>query len=330
MGETGVSGGMTKGAPTVVYVAGLAYSGTTLFSAALGYSDGFVNGGEINYVENDYHGEMICSCQKLVDECDFWRALFAKLEEDEKNGATVLNFSAGQRLRPIDSRSMPIGTRLSALLGASVERLFGADEVTDYSRRHFHFFRALSDVADAGFVIDASKGFLRLEALLKNQEMPLHVIFLRRPLVQLYASRLKRAKRRNKYYTPLMAPVYLANIAMRVLSASSQLKRIPPENLSVVEYETFVAEPERVQEQLSKRLKAEVNFGIRDGIVPVDHLHIFTGNVWLPRALEQGEPVRLRVGDGRSTLSATEKLVYYASRPLTAFLERRLYRLGAG
>lgn len=58
--------------PTVIYLLGLPYSGTTLIAVLLGKSAEVFNAGELNFVENDYHPAKKCSCGELVDECKAW------------------------------------------------------------------------------------------------------------------------------------------------------------------------------------------------------------------------------------------------------------------
>lgn len=315
-----------KSDPTLVYVAGLAYSGTTLFATALGHSEKFINGGEVNFVENDYDSGKNCSCGVTIDECELWKPLIERLSKEAASGEQVLHFSPDQYLRPIDSRSKPFWKQALSLAGVPADKLFGRAEVRDYVSRHSNFLRALADETNTNFVVDASKSFIRLDALNKYSDLPIHVIFLKRSIIQSYASRLKRAKRRNKLYTPIFAPFYLAIILARIIAIRRQLKRIDTDKITVVDYETFVQDTGSVEARLSEALSTSVDFGIRDKVVPIGHLHVFTGNIWLSEALQKGQTVELKLGDGKSSLTWFERVIFRAFHPLAIYLERKKYQ----
>lgn len=307
--------------PTVIYVAGLAYSGTTLFASALGHSDNIFNGGEINYVENDYHREKNCSCGEKIDRCSLWKPLLTNLSNEAASGESVLNFSPDQRLRPIDSRDRSTWQKIKLVMGVPPENIFGTSEIVDYVERHTNFFQSLSKQTGSNFIVDASKSFARLDILHRYCDLPIHVIFLRRSPIQSYASRLKRAKKRNRFYISAFAPIYLAVLFATAFASYRQLKRIPRKNITFVDYETFVQNPVSVQNELTRLLKTDVDFGIQDNVVPIGHLHVFTGNVWLPRAVQKGEAVKLRLGDGKSSLSRFETLTFHVLSPIAKLLK---------
>jgi len=310
-------------APTLIYVAGLAYSGTTLFASTLGHSENIINGGEINYVENDYHREKYCSCGAKIDDCTLWKPLLATIKKEAASGKKTLNFAADQSLRPIDSRARSIWKKILLVAGVSAEKLFGASEIADYVERHNNFFRAFAKQANTDFVVDASKSFARLDVLNRHSDLPIHVIFLKRSPIQSYASRLKRAKKRNNFYMPIFAPFYLAIILATTLAIRRQMKCISNRDITFVDYETFVQTPEIVQDKLSKVLNTNVDFGIQNKVVPIGHLHIFTGNIWLSQALKKGQSVELRLGDGQSSLSWFERFVFRLFQPISALIERK-------
>ncbi|SLN59078.1 hypothetical protein ROA7450_03049 [Roseovarius albus] len=311
---------MEMNSPKVIYITGLAYSGTTLFSAALGYSKSFFNAGEVNYLENDYHHKKICSCGQKVDDCPVWRPVLNCVKSDSENQIETLTFSQDQTLRTIDKRSRPLWIRLLTLLGVRPEYLFEKEELKDYALRHQNFMHELSSTLNVDFVVDASKNFTRLQVLHQYSDFPIHVIYVRRSHIQTYASRLKRAKRRNRFYLPLFAPVYLSVILFRVRGLRRQLKVFDHSNLSIVDYEAFIDDPSSVEAQLTKELGTPVELGICGNEFGLDHLHVFTGNIWLAQAAKTGEKVTIKSGDGRATLSWFEKLSYRAFSPLFKLL----------
>lgn len=313
----------TEHKPKLIYVAGLAYSGTTLFASVLGHSNNIINGGEINYAENDYHHEKYCSCGEKIDNCALWKPLLSSLSEKAASGKKVLNFAPDQYLRPIDSRKRPVWKKILLVAGVPAEKIFGTSEITDYVSRHTDFFVTLAKEARSDFVVDASKSFARLDVLKRYSDLPMHVVFLKRSLIQSYASRLKRAKKRNKLYMPILAPFYMLIILATTLAIKHQLKDIPQDDITFIDYETFVQNPEAVEAKLTNVLKTSVDFGIQNNVVPIGHLHIFTGNIWLSQALKKGQSVELRLGDSKSSLSWFEKFVFRLFLPIGTLLERR-------
>lgn len=310
--------------PVLIYVAGLAYSGTTLFASAVGHSKNIINGGEVNYNENDYHHEKYCSCGKKIDHCTLWQPLLASLSKQAEAGEKTLNFSTDQSLRPIDSRARPTWKKILLIAGVPAEKIFGASEIADYVERHTNFLRALAKEASSDFVVDASKSFARLDVLNRYSSLPIHVIFLKRSMLQSYASRLKRAKKRNNLYFSILSPFYLLTIFATIIAIHRQLKIIPRKNITFVDYETFVENPDFVQDKISMALNTDVDFGIRDTVTPLDHLHIFTGNVWLSQALTEGRSVKLKLGDSKSSLSWFEKFVFRLFSPISSFLDKKI------
>jgi|GEM_PF-3019889 len=310
--------------PKVIYVTGLAYSGTTLFSAALGHSKGFFNGGEVNYLENDYNHNKLCSCGQKVDNCEVWRPALKLVVADAEKGIKTLAFTQEQKLRTIDKRSKPLHIKILTLFGALPERLFEKGELTDYALRHRNFMRSLSSSTNSDFIVDASKNSARLHVLRHYSDLPIHVIYVRRSIMQSYASRLKRAKRRNKFYFPLFAPIYLGVILFRVSGLRQRLKNFDQDQLSIVDYEAFVTDPQSVEMQLSKELGVPVDLGIKAGEFGLGHLHVFTGNVWLSHAAKTGEKVKIAVNDGRSALSWFEAQSFRAVSSVFALFKKPL------
>jgi hypothetical protein len=307
---------MESNLPKVIYVTGLAYSGTTLFSSALGHSENVFNAGEVNYLENDYHNNKTCSCGHKVNDCIVWRPVLDLVNIEAKKHIKTLAFSEGQTLRAIDKRFLPLSTRILMLFGARLDKLFERNELKDYALRHQNFMRALSTTVNVDFVVDASKSFARLDTLLNYTDLAIHVIYVRRSIVQSYASRLKRAKRRNKFYVPLFAPVYLSVIFFREKDLSRRLKAIDSKNVSIVDYEVFVDNPQSIEAQLRKEIGIPIDFGIRKNEFNLDHLHVFTGNIWLPLAAKTKKKVTIKSSDGQDTLSWFEKQSFRVLLPI--------------
>lgn len=307
---------MDTRAPKVIYITGLAYSGTTLLSSALGQSENVFNAGEVNYLENDYHENKICSCGQKVDDCKVWGHVLNRLERDAQENRKTLTFSGEKTLRAIDERAKPFRIKILTLLGVRPEYLYDEKELKDYALRHENFMHLLSSTIDVDFVVDASKNFTRLYVLHQYTDLCVHVIYVRRTAIQSYASRLKRAKRRNKFYISLFAPGYLILMFIQTLGIRRRLKTFNPQKVSIIDYETFTENSQVVEAQLSKELGISVNLGIRENEFSLDHLHVFTGNRWLPEAVKTTKKVAIKSNDGRVTLSWFERLSFQVLQPI--------------
>jgi len=308
---------METNPPKVIYITGLAYSGTTLFSSALGNCENIFNAGEVNHLENDYHHNKICSCGEKVDDCNVWRPVLNFIESEARKHTKTLTFSNEQTLRAIDQRAKkPLRVKILTFLGVLPEHLFDENELKDYALRHQHFVHALSSTMNVDFVVDASKTFIRLHVLRQYTDLSIHVVYVRRSIIQSYASRLKRAKRRNKFYIPLFAPAYLGLIFFRARGIRRHLKSIDPKKVSIVDYEAFIESPRSIEAQLSKELGIPINLGIKENEFSLSHLHVFTGNSWLPQAAKFKKKVAIKSSDGRVSLSWFERLSARALLPI--------------
>lgn len=307
---------METNLPKLIYITGLAYSGTTLFSSALGRSENVFNAGEVNYLENDYNRDKVCSCGQKVDNCNAWKPVLDTLKNQQNKHVKTLNFTDAQTLRTIDSRSPSLRTRILTFFGARPEVIFGEKEIIDYAIRHQHFIRVLAGTVKVDYVVDASKSLARLHALYYYTDLNMHVVYVRRSLIQSYASRLKRAKRRNKLYVPLFAPVYLCVIYFRDKNLNRQLKAFESKDVSIVDYEAFVEDQRSTEAQLSEELGISVDFGINENEFNLDHLHVFTGNIWLSQAAKTKSKVTVKSSDGQGTLTWLEKQSFRILVPL--------------
>ena len=80
--------------PTVIFILGLPFSGSTLAAAALGSSENVFNCGEVSYVEKDWKPRRPCSCGQQLDLCPHWTAIRAEMRANSAQGLPGLHATA--------------------------------------------------------------------------------------------------------------------------------------------------------------------------------------------------------------------------------------------
>ena len=137
----------------IVFIVGMARSGTTLLELLLGRLEGWVAGGELRRY---WHGEStprwLCGCGRQLADCDFWRQVRADLRKggilpDEYPRFLALQHSH-LRLRPAPMARLMISAR-------------GADDTLSplyrYQLGMSRLYSAVARTAGARVVVDSSK-----------------------------------------------------------------------------------------------------------------------------------------------------------------------------
>lgn len=288
-----------RGAPPpergLTYILALPYSGSSLFALALGNADGFVNLGEMNYLENDLNERRTCSCGALVTECAFWGPLIARAKAERAAGRPMLSFDTSTRLRAVDRRNPSLATRLALIFGRSLQGIYGAEDLRAYRQDHLGFMKLALEETGSHEVIDAAKNARRLQVFAEASDLPLRVIAMSRRPVDAFAARIKRARRRNRFYRQALAPAYVFWLLHHYRQMRSALRGIPPRSVYYLNYEDFVSDPKGTEKALSRWYGRTVSFG-RTGPADIrlDQAHVYTGNIWITRGTKGAETVTLR------------------------------------
>lgn len=291
----------------LIYILGFPHSGSTIFSVALGSSPRIFNAGEISFIENDYHNLKRCSCGSSLAKCKFWAPLSREI--DSENGST-LNLSETGQLRDIDSRNISLVKKAMLLAGFPLEKVFSSGEVIDYAQRHEDFLQRIGKFSDASYIVDASKSERRLTSLLRHTNIDIKVILLKRSARDIYAAKIKRARRRKKLYSSLLSPVYFAWLVYGMIRIDNCLKEIPKENVTIVDFDNFVKSPQNTLENFGASLNEKIKWDLKDRTVKnMNDQHVFTGSAWLHKASDH--KYLLTISPPRiDSLSFTEKHVF--------------------
>lgn len=305
--RTCIQAKMPKIPPKLIYIFGFPYSGSTIFSIALGSSSDIFNAGEISFIENDYHDANRCSCGKTLAECKFWARISRSLLPEKVNS---LDLSETGRLRDIDARDLGIIKKLMLLSGFSIERVFSPGEVIDYARRHEEFLSRLHEVSGATYILDSSKSERRLTSLLRYTDIDIKIILLKRPAVDIYAARLKRARRRNPLYHSLLSPLYLAWLVYGLKRIERCLDEVPAHKVAKIDLDRFTRSPHEVLQNLNGFLGDSFRWRIDDhSILDFRKQHVFTGNAWLRKIDDSHLPVVIQRPRGE-TISPLERYIF--------------------
>jgi transposase len=192
-----------------------------------------------------------------------------------------------------------------------VSRVFGEKHVRDYVQRQERLIRLMHEHSGKGEIIDASKSDLRLEAFRDYLNAPLRVIVLTRRRPAALGARIKRARRRTKWYNELLAPIYIFWLYHKIRRIEKIARSFPQASVFRVDYEDFVNTPEKLQNELSAWYGREVSFGLDEGrtFYPVD-AHVITGNIWLTRNRTLHEGVTLKPATAEPELTQRENAQY--------------------
>ncbi len=132
------------GKPRILYVLGLAYSGTTLFGLSIGRHSKVLNLGEIVNLENDYHPKGRCTCGETLSNCSFWKKIGKVLAEQQKDMPEELRWQMTREGKRSFLEEKSDTSRLRVLFGVSPETVYGEPKVDTYLRKNEAFFAAIS------------------------------------------------------------------------------------------------------------------------------------------------------------------------------------------
>jgi hypothetical protein len=142
--------------PTVVYIAGMGRSGTTLLAILLGAQPDIFGGGELRrYWQGLSIPGWLCGCGRPVEECEFWQRVRAEVSTaDDPDRSRILDLQRRRlRLRPRQVLSLRRDTS-----GEPAAWCRGYAAAVD------ELYRAVASASGASVVVDSSKelpdGFL--------------------------------------------------------------------------------------------------------------------------------------------------------------------------
>jgi hypothetical protein len=301
--------------PTVVYVAGMGRSGTTLLALLLGAQEGIFGGGELRrYWQGLSIPGWLCGCGLPVEECEFWQGVRAGVSTaDDPTRTRILDLQRRRlRLRPRHLISLRRDT--------SGE---GAAWCRGYASAVDELYRAVAGASGASVVVDSSKelpdGFL-LSRLSGLDFRVVHMVRDPRAVVHSFARSVPTPQPHRELLPRGGTIATAARWDARNACAEWMFRRLG-DRYARVSYEELVANPARVLEPLVRGLGLS-------GQVSTDALaspnHTFSGN---PRRFGADQHIELDDEWRRAMPRHSSALVSAATWPVA---RRYGYHLSRG
>jgi hypothetical protein len=155
--------------------------------------------------------------------------------------------------------------------------------------------RRLARLTGASFVLDASKSPRRLAALAAHTDLRILAVVLRRNSRDVLAARIKRARRRNRWYVQALAPFYVAWLVRYLLEMRRVLRRVASEEVITIGFPEFLERPRETERRLSAWAGEDLAIRIEgDRLFLRRPQHVFTGNTWIKGLRFGDEPLPIR------------------------------------
>ena len=174
---------MTQQKQKLVYLAAASHSGSTMTAMLLGAHPDLCSVGELKAINLGDKNRYLCSCKKLVGECEFWEGVA------EKMAAKGHDFCISDAKTDIRTGATPYMLKLLGPLVRSPLMEFIRDSLLTLSpvwrkqlpflqKRNADYARSIAEQANVDTVVDSSKIGIRLKYLLKNSELDIKVIWI--------------------------------------------------------------------------------------------------------------------------------------------------------
>lgn len=217
-----------RNVPKVVYIMGIARSGSTILEILLSHGRGVFGAGEItSLIEDGFLENKLCSCGRLCHDCEVWGLVLERLD---MNRAELEAWASLQH--KVDWHD------------GFLRQLTGVLPLKDkarYKELNRKLLQAITEVTGAAVVVDSSKYAGRGLALARIVETDVKVICLTRSPAGLMASFQKPNKEEQRPKGVLATTVYYMTVATLLRIATMILGR---DKVLQVSYESFLEDPQ--------------------------------------------------------------------------------------
>ncbi len=280
---------------TVLFIAGVGRSGSTLLDRLLNEVEGYCALGETaRFVwQRGLKDNQLCGSGKPFREAPFWRAVF----DDAFGGMDGLDPAAMVRMQQAVSRRRHVPQYLLEPLMTSSLR----QALSPYTERMDALYRAIVNVSGAQVLGDTSKRPLEAYILARLPSVSVSVLHLVRD-ARAVAHSWQRKKERTEItgetvLMPQLEPLETARwwVGRNALTHSFQVKQFP---YLRVRYEDLVASPGRTIENIAAFLELQ---GERPEFGPEKEVHLGANHML------SGNPMRFETGSIRVRADAAWK-----------------------
>jgi hypothetical protein len=248
----------------VVYIAGIAYTGSTIIARSLAECPGVFYGGELN---NIWQRAIVegrpCRCGREVGDCPVWRSVLAGLPFDPYVDAASLGAAHDRLMRPL-----PLARTIARVRG-------GADTgpLDRYRAATAELYRAIGAATGRRIIIDSSKSAWYASLLASIADLDLSIVHvIRDPRATVY-SHLRRRR---------VGPVGITLQSRRWVRwhrAADRLERLPNVRYVRVRYEDFAEDPASVLKSVGRVIGlAGADALVTDGVIRLTPKHFVGGN----------------------------------------------------
>lgn len=263
--------------PKIIYVLSNAFSGSTILSLYLNNHPSILNLGEISNLSKLYRQKSVCTCGLKFPRCSFWGPVLHDLSFYNQNTKNNKSYRFDIVDKNIDIKGFTI-KKFLFLLGIRMRCLFLKNTRENYINKNIFFFKTISNsVNSSKYIIDNSKQPERLSLLLESSKLDIHCIFIKRDLLEILHSNLKRNKKTRKWI-PFKVLREIFILYFRNRSLEKVFGKIEPSKKISIYFDQFSKNPElfskKVFDFLSLDISA-VNYGNK---VDINDLHLFGWN----------------------------------------------------
>jgi hypothetical protein len=231
---------------SVLYIAGIGRSGSTLLCRTLGAVPGFVGTGELmRIIDRGMGTGDYCSCGDTVANCDLWGRVWSRIDQH----APAFDFARLEQTRKRITEGWGFLPYLF-LRNQPEETMRDLDE---YRRFLTVLYRSIRAVSGARVIVDASKNLLFLKMLTETPGVRLQVLHLVRDSRGVAHSLMKRQPRPGtagrqehfRQFGPVLGPILWSTAQI-----TTETFRRKAATFVRVRYEDFVANPRATIERV--------------------------------------------------------------------------------
>jgi hypothetical protein len=273
---------------TILYIAGMARTGSTILGELLGRVPDVIYVGELSQFWRRYSRRELCSCGKALPECDFW----SRVVEEAFGG---LPSGRAEQLVGLERRAF---RRRALQMLCSTRWASGRGAASEMSRERDRLYAAASKVAGSSWIVDASKSPFFGASLACLSTVSLDIVqIVRDPRGVAYSWR-KRVQSDSepsdlaRKATVVIAVQWMADNLMVQVA----LRRLAHRYV-LVRYEDLVADPERWLSQVANATGlplADPRAAVDNVALPPEDHHRIAGN---PGVRRLGNAVNLSLDE---------------------------------
>ncbi|MFB6356379.1 MAG: hypothetical protein ABEJ65_07680 [bacterium] len=272
----------------ILYIAGLAHSGSTYLSRVLNQHSDILSVGEIVFLPKSISGPINCPCTENSDSnCSLWPEVLERCSIDDQKARQIARLSMDRRLEWI-----------KAVLG-----LYSKQNVNSFGSRNLEFFRTISEVSGSEVILDASKTIWRVLPLWKS--LPEHVYLLH--LVKMPENQLESRMRMgyNFWHSLLLKYARKNTLYEWFFSNHSTYKQ--------VRFEDLVNHPESTIEAIHHWINLDYENPFDGAHKPFHHLQ---GNAQAKGSMESLRPLKEKLVTHRDYTPMQQRALSYVKQQL--------------